>query len=277
MRHSRTKIIPVAATILAFCLVILAGCYKDPPNTPSLFPGKTLIATWPVRGAAVSIEIWNDGPLKDGYAPLYMVLRDSLHVDQLVPDAHIMMMPMVDGLGSGVADAPYEEPEGSDVEGRFQGAVLFPFAGPWILHTTVHNHLNNQEAEVMIPVTVNLATPTERYQFSDPDDSATSTLIAWAPTTIADHVGYNDMELVIFTHQANGRWTPDSSHTFTIKTEMPSMGHGSDGNVEPTHRAKGHYFGKVNFTMAGEWTVTAETFRNGVSVTTPYVFLRTVK
>ncbi|MDZ7648356.1 MAG: FixH family protein [Cytophagales bacterium] len=34
---------------------------------------------------------------------------------------------------------------------------------------------------------------------------------------------------------------------------MPSMGHGSPNNVNPTHSSKGSYKGKVNFTMTGDW------------------------
>ena len=34
---------------------------------------------------------------------------------------------------------------------------------------------------------------------------------------------------------------------------MPSMGHGSPNNVNPVFTTKGHYKGKVNFTMTGDW------------------------
>ena len=44
--------------------------------------------------------------------------------------------------------------------------------------------------------------------------------------------------------------------TLEITPEMPTMGHGSPGNVNPTPQGNGHYLGTVNFTMAGPWTVT---------------------
>ena len=34
---------------------------------------------------------------------------------------------------------------------------------------------------------------------------------------------------------------------------MPSMGHGSPNNENPSHLEKGHYMGKVNFSMSGDW------------------------
>lgn len=45
----------------------------------------------------------------------------------------------------------------------------------------------------------------------------------------------------------------DSSLTVTLTPEMPSMDHGSPNNVDPVHVGKGHYKGKVNFTMTGLW------------------------
>lgn len=45
---------------------------------------------------------------------------------------------------------------------------------------------------------------------------------------------------------------------------MPSMGHGSPNNVNPVHIEKGHYRGKVNFTMTGEWQIKLKVFKNGV-------------
>ena len=57
---------------------------------------------------------------------------------------------------------------------------------------------------------------------------------------------------------------------------MPSMGHGSDGNADPAHGGLGHYKGKVNFTMKGDWTVTVKVLKNGSEVTTPIVFARQV-
>jgi hypothetical protein len=45
------------------------------------------------------------------------------------------------------------------------------------------------------------------------------------------------------------------NYTVEIVPEMPSMGHGSPNNVDPTHSADGHYEGQVNFTMTGLWRI----------------------
>jgi hypothetical protein len=45
---------------------------------------------------------------------------------------------------------------------------------------------------------------------------------------------------------------------------MPSMGHGSMGNVDPVYAANGRYEGAMNFSMGGAWTVTLEISQGGL-------------
>jgi len=61
-------------------------------------------------------------------------------------------------------------------------------------------------------------------------------------------------------------WPADSTYTFVITPEMPSMGHGSPNNVNPVHVGNGHYKGKVNFTMTGEWKVNIAVQKNGNTI-----------
>lgn len=50
------------------------------------------------------------------------------------------------------------------------------------------------------------------------------------------------------------------------------MGHGSPNNVNPTNSGKGHYKGKVNFTMAGDWRINLDIYKNGAVVDTSLYF-----
>jgi hypothetical protein len=44
--------------------------------------------------------------------------------------------------------------------------------------------------------------------------------------------------------------------TLALDPEMPSMGHGSPGSVEPALTAPGRYEGSLSFSMAGPWETT---------------------
>lgn len=48
-----------------------------------------------------------------------------------------------------------------------------------------------------------------------------------------------------------------------LDPEMPSMGHGAPAGTDPTRVSPGRYRGTVDFTMRGEWVVTAEVSEGG--------------
>jgi len=51
--------------------------------------------------------------------------------------------------------------------------------------------------------------------------------------------------------------------TLTAEVSMPSMGHGSPGNVPPTSRGGGFYAGQINQTMLGDWRLHVTIVRGG--------------
>jgi YtkA-like len=59
---------------------------------------------------------------------------------------------------------------------------------------------------------------------------------------------------------------PVTDLTLVATPQMPSMGHGSSGNVNPTHVGGGVYEGTVNFSMAGDWVVHLELVGAGDTV-----------
>ena len=91
------------------------------------------------------------------------------------------------------------------------------------------------------------------------------------PTAANSKVGINDFEIAIYKKASMMSWPADSSLSVTLTPEMPTMGHGSPNNVDPVHTGRGHYKGKVNFTMTGLWRLNLD-FMSGGSVadTTQY-------
>jgi hypothetical protein len=76
----------------------------------------------------------------------------------------------------------------------------------------------------------------------------------------------NEIEFTLHRKASMMSWPADSTYTIEITPEMPSMGHGSPNNVNPTHVGNGHYKGKVNFTMTGEWKVNVVVKKDGTPV-----------
>ena len=60
-------------------------------------------------------------------------------------------------------------------------------------------------------------------------------------------------------------FTPVNNLTLHVEPTMPSMGHGSLGNVDPTLMNDAWYRGEINLTMSGEWQLSFDaTAGNGM-------------
>ena len=70
----------------------------------------------------------------------------------------------------------------------------------------------------------------------------------------APAVGLNTFVLTVHKKSMHG-FMPQTTLTVGVEPEMPTMGHGSSGNVAPVHVANGNYAGTVNLTMPGLWTI----------------------
>jgi hypothetical protein len=242
------------------------------PGRIDPFRGLTKISSTPVPGAASTIQVWHAGAIEDGYEPLLFTLIDSATQNSFIEDAHIHLMPMMGMSGVAEHGAPAEDPEGnlSTEHNSFLGAVVFTMPGDWMLQVHVHNHVVDKEGDVMIPIPVQAANPPQVKTLTTNDNAIL--VVSWARRKVTPVKGMNDIEFTV--HHAVNLMTyePDSSYTMTITPEMPSMGHGSDGNIDPTHVALGHYKGKVNFTMAGDWRVHVQLRKDGADAAAPFYF-----
>lgn len=82
-------------------------------------------------------------------------------------------------------------------------------------------------------------------------------------------IGTNPFEIVAFRSDGHA-FVPVETLHFTMRTEMPSMDHGSPNNVDPTHDRDGHYTGQANFTMSGDWRIHLEITQNGIALDNQY-------
>jgi hypothetical protein len=248
-----------------------SSCGKE-GGAGSPFAGLTRITVAAVPGAAARVEIWHAGPLTDGYAPLVFALQDSSHPGQAITDAHIHLMPMMEmSGGSGMHGAPVENPDEVAVNGQFRGAVVFTMDGSWMLHVQVHNHRVDKEGEVMIPLTVGPSQPSSVHLLTTSNDNSTLA-VSWLRRNDATRAGLNDLELTVHRQSDAMTWVPDSSYTIAITPEMPSMGHGSEGNTDPVHAGTGHYLGKVNFPMTGDWRLHIQLKKSGATIAPSFYF-----
>jgi YtkA-like len=257
-------------------LPLFMACSKDDTPAPDPLLGLTKEGT--VAGARV--EIWSKTALFAGYNELTVAVYDSANPAKRIEESHIQFMPVMTMNMNGMTyqhSAPIENPAENAVKGVFPGAIIFQMAsmgGSWKLKLHLHNHLNNREGELEWPITV--AQPEQAMVKTLVATDNSKLIIAWRQKSTCK-VGINDFELACYKMQDMMSFPAVTDFTCAITPEMPSMNHGSPNNVDPLHNGNGHYLGKVNFTMTGDWRIHIQLKKNGTDIAAPFYFDTLVK
>jgi hypothetical protein len=251
---------------LSIGMLLLNACTKD--SSPEMDPtiGLVKISEGYVLGAATKAEIYSkQNAIYTGYNKFYVALYDSASGARL-EDAHIKLSPLMD-MGTMKHASPFENPSSNlAVKKLFPCSVIFimsSMGGSWTVSMTIHNHKNNKEGSVTMPVKVIDPIKSRLHSFTSAKDGGKYFVTLIDPSSPI--VGINDMEIAIYKKISMMSFPADSSLTVSNTPEMPTMGHGSPNNINPTHIGNGHYKGKVNFTMTGLWKLNMD-YLSGTAV-----------
>ncbi len=232
---------------------MVVSCSKGTDN-PAPAINYEKIAEGYVVGAGLKASIYSpSATLKTGYNKLYVALADSLS-GASVTNASLSFLPMMD-MQTMQHSAPVEAFGTADNTGLFSSAVLFTMPsgtmGSWTLRLNVQ--YSNKAGSFVTPIVINAADPATVKSFVSKADGKKYFIALIEPQK--PKVGINDFELAVFQSASMMNFPADSSMTITADPQMPTMGHGSPNNINPVHVGKGHFKGKLNFTMTGLWHV----------------------
>jgi hypothetical protein len=258
--------------ILIIAISIFSSCDKNEVTPVNPLAGLTKLSEGYAFGASAKVEVWGAKAFFMGYNKLTVVVQDSINPADTIKNAHIqfmpvMTMPQTSGMPM-VHACPVENPTETAVNGVFPGVVAFvmpSMGGTWKLSTKIHNHKNDKEGTASFDIVVASPTTAVMSVFTATTADA-SKLVLSLVEPASPKVGMNDIEFTLHRKASMMSWPADSTYTIEITPEMPSMGHGSPNNVNPTHTGNGHYKGKVNFTMTGEWKVNVVVKKDGTPV-----------
>lgn len=237
-------------TTLALSLLALAcGPAPTTARTPTVLTSASQ--------GALTVELSTLDPFAVGQNRLfYRVTQDG----QPVTAAQVVQRPLMT-MPTMKHGCPKVEPAAqADADGYFAGTVIF---------TMPSSDLDTWDLE--LGVTPQGAAEETKVTFAKlavADSAARKSLTMNGVTTIvtlgfasgAPVVGKN--EYTVSVHQPKDmmklEYLPVTDLTLVGTPEMPSMGHGSSGNVNPVHGADGLYTGTANFSMAGDWVLHLE-------------------
>lgn len=242
---------PVLALSLAAALGASA-CATDPAaDAPAV---KTRIATATTTSGGLTVELLSDRALETGMTPIYVKATSG---GQAVTDAEVSFEPMM-AMSTGTSHAcPVGQPvPGSD--GLYYGWSNFimptSMTGAWSAKVGVTR--GGVRAEASFPVlTVADSGRAKSFQDFDPDTLVTTKYFASIRFQAPPKVGLNPISVTL--HRMAGMSFPSvDDATIHVDPQMPSMGHGSAGNVDPTFASSGVYQGTLGFSMTGTWETT---------------------
>ena len=203
------------------------------------------------------LELYAREDLYPGMNLLYIAAYDS-ETEALLTKGDISFMPMMK-MNSGMEhSAPVLNKVigAANSNGLFSGQVFFVMpsdAGKWTLKTTFKNGTGSSEGEVSFDVTVTQNSNRMMVSFMDTTTTERKSIFLSYALSENPKVGSNELKIVAFTRKNMMEWPAADDLIIEFEPTMPSMGHGSPNNVNPTFTSEGTYIGKVNYTMTGKW------------------------
>jgi hypothetical protein len=247
---------------MLFGAIALTSCKKEEvlPTTTTPTPTTTnvkLASATTTSGVQVDLYA-KTATLNDGYNPLYVKVMAS--GGAVNASAVVSYNPMMD-MGTMMHTTPTEQPVFNSATQMYEGVVSFVMpssaGGAWTLNVTVDGEL------VSFPLTI-LSSPTKVIGIYTGTD-AKNYVVSLVPLATWE-VGMNDVEIMIHERASMMSFPAVSNFDIVMTPEMVSMGHGSPNNVSPTATANGHYKGKVNYTMTGDWRLHFKLNMGGVLI-----------
>ena len=194
--------------------------------------------------AGVRIELSGPEYLTSGYTSLSVRLFDVAG-NQYLRDATVAITPIMN-MEDRSHSAPVES--GAQDEGTYRHSVVFVMPGTWQVNVAFTSADGDKGGNAVFALDVGQS---ERYAALTGSDDQRYFVSLLAPLQAV--VGKQDLEVTVHTRETMMSFPPVTDLTVEIEPSMPAMGHGSPNNEQPVHVHEGHYVGKVNFIMTGDW------------------------
>jgi hypothetical protein len=252
-------------------LFALAACggLANAPNADVPVAAKTSLAI--ATAGNLTVEMLTDTQLKTGMTPVYLKITTATGL--AVTDATVTFMPMMSMSNGMNHTCPMMgvPTVGSDGLYRVDVVFLMKSSDVDIWSATVDITQPGADAvQASFPqLTVTDSGRVATFTYTDPVSSAATKYVTSLNFVNPPKVGLNPIVFTVHFKQDMMTFPSVDDAEIALDPEMPLMGHGSPGSVNPTLTAPGRYEGQLSFSMAGEWQTTVTVNRAGVTVGAP--------
>ncbi len=260
------------ALSLAVVALVAAGCVSEKKKDTTV--PKTSLGV--VTQGDLTVELLTDTQLETGMTPVYAKVTNA--AGQSVTDAAVTFAPLMTMTTTMMTHgAPVIAPPAL-VGALYHCEVVFQMptttSGAW--SATVGVTPSGSVVETSFDfqnLTVTDSGRAARFSYTDPVTYAVTKYVMSLNFEAAPAVGLNPIVVTLHSTIDNGMtFAPVDDATFALDPQMPSMGHGSTGSVDPTNVSPGLYQGQLSFSMGGgvwETTVTVSRWNPAVVIATP--------
>jgi hypothetical protein len=255
-------------SITAVALLIACSNSNNSNNSPA---ANTKVSLGTAEAGDMTVELLTDTKLETGLTPVYIKI---VGVDgKSVTDANVSFFPLM-SMSTGMSHTCPVLGKPVLAQGDlFHVDVVFQMATTDVDTWNATVGVNDTDADANDAVFPKLmVTDSGRAQvftYTDPATSVATRYVSSLNFTNAPKVGLNPVIFTLHTRQDMMTFPEVDNVTIELDPQMPSMGHGSPGSVNPTSTSLGRYEGQLSFSMAGSWETTVTVSRGGVTLGTP--------
>lgn len=259
-----------ACTLLPFVCLSLTACGSN-TDTDKKAESTAKVSVASASAGDLTVELLTDVRLETGLTPIH--IKVTAAGGATVTGATVDFLPMMAMANGKNHSCPTMGPPTLGADLMYHVGTVFQMASTEVdtWSATVTVGLPDGTSQVAsFPLL--LVADSGRAKVLSYTDPATSTLTKYQASLNfvgAPQVGLNPIVFTLHRMQDMTTFPSVDDAVITLDPQMPSMGHGSPGSVDPTLTAPGRYEGQLSFSMTGEWKTTVSLQRAGVVLGTP--------
>jgi hypothetical protein len=205
----------------------------------------------------VTVELLTLDHLATGLTPVFCRITAA---GQPVTDATVTFLPIM-AMSSGMKhSAPVLGAATPDEAHDYATSVVFQMASSamdvWSAKVSVSRPGKDAVEATFPTLAVEDSGRAKTFSCADAAGGTTSKYVASLNFKAPPKVGLNPAVITLHRMKDMTTFEEVAGATLEIDPQMPSMGHGSPGSVQPTKTTLGRYEAEVSFSMPGTWETT---------------------